>query len=138
MLGSALVLSSGFLAAGYPGQTQTQAKKNLINQNQSRFRLLFVDEDGDGICDFFMDHDGDGIPNGQDPDWTKSQAKSGNQLQAQKGKKTAGSQAANKNQFRGAQYSGLNKQSFRNGGQPGNAICSGANPQGQARRSGKK
>lgn len=137
MFGSALILSSGFLAAEYSGRNQTTARKNLENQNQSQFRVLFIDEDGDGICDFFMDHDGDGIPNGQDPDWTKSQGKSGNQIQAQKGKNSAGSQAANKSQFRGAQSSGLNKRSFRNGGSA-NGICSGANLQGQARRSGKK
>lgn len=32
----------------------------------------FKDDDGDGVNDNALDDDGDGIPNGQDPDYTKS------------------------------------------------------------------
>ena len=47
---------------------------------------LFIDEDGDGICDLCNgcipqgdDADGDGIPNGQDDDYTPPQDGSGKQ-----------------------------------------------------------
>lgn len=46
----------------------------------------FIDEDGDGICDFCdgcvpqgADDDGDGIPNGQDDDYTPPQDGDGQQ-----------------------------------------------------------
>ncbi|MCI0512246.1 hypothetical protein L0128_03445 [candidate division KSB1 bacterium] len=51
----------------------------------------FIDEDGDGICDYYQDADGDGIPNCQDPDWTKPLNGTGNQH----GKMKAGRQGNN-------------------------------------------
>lgn len=43
--------------------------KKLGNLVARRFRIKFIDEDGDGINDLSNDSDGDGIPNCQDPDY---------------------------------------------------------------------
>lgn len=43
--------------------------KKLGNLIAHRFRMNFIDEDGDGINDLSADFDGDGIPNCQDPDY---------------------------------------------------------------------
>jgi hypothetical protein len=134
-LSAGLMLFAGFLSAqqSYQGQSRNGNKNALQNRNQ--MKVLFVDENGDGICDFVLDHDGDGIPNSQDPDWDRPRDGSG--LRAQQGRGGAG-QPAFKNQFRNPQNMGLNKQSFRNGGQFGSGICDGSGPKGQSRRSGKK
>ena len=135
VLSAGLVLAAGFLAAGEGGQNQARSGQNLSNQALSRMKVLFVDENGDGICDFALDHDGDGIPNRQDPDWTRPQDGTG--LKAGRGYIGGGSGMTGKNQFRNLQNQGLNKQSFRSGGQSGGAICNGSGLRGQARRAGK-
>ncbi|MGD2245300.1 MAG: hypothetical protein PVI11_02005 [Candidatus Aminicenantes bacterium] len=88
LLGSLLILGSGFVFAQEQqekskAQVRKEEKKVVQNQVQTkaeeqvRARLLFVDENGDGICDFARDHDNDGIPNFQDPDWTSPEDGSG-------------------------------------------------------------
>lgn len=135
VLSVGLVLAAGFLTAQETNQNQARDGKNLNNQALNQTKVLFVDENGDGICDFALDHDGDGIPNSQDSDWTRPQDGSGKKA----GKGTGnGNLAANKSQFRNMQNQGLNKQSFRNGGQSGGGICDGSGSKGQSRRSGKK
>lgn len=100
LVGSFLILGSGLvLTAG--------------QQNQ----ILFIDQDGDGICDLAYDHDNDGIPNNQDPDFQRPQDGTGQM-------KRNGQAAA----F-----------GFRNGaGQFQNGVCMGSGPQGQGNRHGKK
>jgi len=74
LLGVLGILGVSFVLAE---NTQQKASRNTVqNMVKSRFqvRTLFVDENGDGICDFahnFRDHDNDGIPNGQDNDWIR-------------------------------------------------------------------
>jgi len=82
-------------------QTQTQA--------QTRNRLMFVDENGDGINDLARDHDNDGIPNCQDPDWTRPEDGSGYM------NRFGNASEANKFEYRNRYYSGTgwNKASFR-------------------------
>lgn len=52
------------------GKGLKQNEKPLIQHGKG-----FVDKDGDGYNDNAPDHDGDGIPNGLDPDYTKSKLK---------------------------------------------------------------
>jgi hypothetical protein len=130
-----LILAAGMLSAGGPSQNQSSQVKKTTDQAKNQMKVLFVDENGDGICDLALDHDGDGIPNSQDKDWTRPQDGTGNKAGKGNGN---GSMTANKNQFRNMQNQGLNKQSFRNGGQAGSGICDGSGTKGQSRRSGKK
>lgn len=46
----------------------SQGAKTRTENKQAGFK----DDDGDGVNDNALDEDGDGIPNGQDPDYTKS------------------------------------------------------------------
>ena len=115
LVGSFLILGSGLvLTAG--------------QQNQ----ILFIDQDGDGICDLAYDHDNDGIPNNQDPDFQRPQDGTGQM-------KRNGQAAAFGFQQGGKGSMGMNKNSFRNGaGQFQNGVCMGSGPQGQGNRHGKK
>lgn len=77
VVGSLLILALGFTFA--QEKAQAEVRNEVGNEVQTktqervRNRILFVDEDGDGICDFARDHDNDGIPDCQDPDWTRPQ-----------------------------------------------------------------
>ncbi len=84
-------------------EVQTQPKTRVRN------RLMFVDENGDGISDFARDHDNDGIPNCQDPDWAPPEDGSGYM------NRYKNASAANKFEYRNKFYSGKgwNKASFR-------------------------
>ncbi len=117
---------------------KSQASRNEVRvswtENRPQARLLFVDENGDGICDQLRDHDGDGIPNSQDPDWERPEDGSGFK-NGQGGQQDRGA-FANRNAFRGQNGSGLNNRSFRN--QAGNSICDGAGPKGNGNRRGGK
>ena len=136
-LASFLLLAAGFLTAGEPVQNQKRNSLGEKKQVQSRIRILFVDENGDGICDFFTDHDNDGIPNGQDPDWTKPGDATGYQNKSG-GSTGAGAMTAARNQFRGTRGLGLNKQSFRGGASGICGIGSGSGLNGKGKRAGNK
>jgi hypothetical protein len=132
-VGSLLILGMAFtFAADNP---QAQARNAVKERVKSKFQVgpLFVDQDGDGICDFARDHDNDGIPNSQDPDWSRPQDgtgyknrngdSSGNNFNYQKG-------------YRGG--NAWNKRSFRqNKSGPGNGLCDGTGPKANAYRGGK-
>jgi hypothetical protein len=89
ILGVLLILGVGFGIASQqnPAQEKNRAQeKNKVRngikgdeKTPLQNRLMFRDENGDGICDSFRDHDNDGIPNGQDPDWTGARDGKGNQ-----------------------------------------------------------
>ena len=149
-VGTILMLTSGIIFADDPGQVrdrnQVQNDTKLQSELQFRNRMLFVDENGDGICDGLRDHDNDGIPNGQDPDWTKPQDGTGNQYKKGNGGQNgngngnrgqnSGNQFGNKNEFRGG--NSWNKQSFRqNNPGFGTGVCDGTGSKGNARRGGK-
>ncbi len=100
-------------------------------------RPLFVDENGDGICDVFRDHDNDGIPNRQDPDWTKPQDGSG--FKNGRGEPNAQNRLGNRNAFKGNNgqaFRGDNgqrfgNQTFRNNrGNLGGGSCDLTGPKG--------
>lgn len=114
LLGSLLILGLGFTFAQEKSQLEIRNEvRNEVQtktQDRIRNRILFVDENGDGISDFARDHDNDGIPNCQDPDWTRPQDGIGYMNRHKN--------ASSSNQFehRNRYYSGKgwNKASFRN------------------------
>ncbi len=106
----------------------TQAK------SQARNRVPFVDENGDGICDYYRDHDGDGIPNGQDPDWMRPEDGTGY-------KNRHGNKFSNQVQHGERLFSGKgwSKASFRrNFAQFGRGVCDGLGPKGKAQKIGRR
>ncbi len=123
LLGVLAILGVSFVLAE---DTPQKASRNTVqNMVKSRFqvRTLFVDENGDGICDFandFRDHDNDGIPNGQDSDWTRSQD----------GK---GYRGSNGRRGSSARFGGMSD--FSNN-QFGTGICDGTGPKGRGIRRG--
>lgn len=133
-LGSILILGVGFaLSADIP---QIQARNSVQERVQSRFQVgpLFVDQDGDGICDFARDHDNDGIPNCQDPDWSRPQDGTGYK------NRNANAPSSNRFGFRKGNHDGKawKKGSFRQSrANFGSSLCDGTGPKGNAYRGGK-
>jgi hypothetical protein len=153
LVGTVLILAGGVVFADDPGQVrdrnQVRVETKPQNKLQYQNRLMFVDEDGDGICDGLRDHDNDGIPNGQDPDWNKAQDGTGNKFKNGNGSQNgngnrignrnqnSGNEFGNKNEFRGG--SSWNKQSFRrNRTGLGSGVCDLTGSKGNARRGGKR
>ena len=134
MMGAIMILGATFIVAAESPQTQA---KNAVQQRvEPRFqaRTLFMDENGDGICDFARDNDNDGIPNCQDPDWSKPQDGTGNKNR--NGYNSSSNQFGNRKGNQGgntwnSQSSRQNRTSF------GNGICDGTGPKGKGSRSGR-
>jgi hypothetical protein len=122
-------------------KNQSQEKYRVRNgvKNEERTplqnRLMFRDENGDGICDSFKDHDNDGIPNGQDPDWPR--AKDGKGNQSRYGDKNSDK----KHGFKNGQ-SGRNKWSSRtfrqNRAGAARNVCGRSGLQGNSKKSGRQ
>ena len=119
-MGSFLILGMGIaFSADSP---QKAARNSFQNTVKSGFKSgpFFVDEDGDGICDFARKKDGSGIPNGQSPEW--SQRKEGKNFQ---------------NRFSHREENTWNRQSPRqNRANFKTGECDGSGPRGSAARKG--
>jgi hypothetical protein len=144
-LGSLLILASSFVFAQETkeqskAQVQKEEQKVVQNQVQTkvgervRNRLLFVDENGDGINDFARDHDNDGIPNCQDPDWMPPEDGSGYM------NRYRNASEANKFEYRNRLYSGKgwNKASFRKCFSNVTRNAQGRSSQSQKRKASKR
>ena len=134
LMGSMLILGVGLVLAD--DSPQKAARNTFQNRVKSEFQAgpFFVDEDGDGICDFSRDHDNDGIPNCQDPDWTKP--KDGTGYKGGNADNSSANQWGNKNGFRSgnawkSQSSRQNRSNF------GSGICDGTGPKGQGAKRGQ-
>lgn len=135
LVGSLLILGVGFILA------QERSQAEVRNEEQKRLSVrvqagpMFVDEDGDGICDFSRDHDNDGIPNCQDPDWTRPKDGTGYKNMHRKG--NFSNQSGNRfGHHHGQKWS---KVSFRkSGGNFGRGICDGLGPKGGSYKSGRR
>ena len=125
MGGSILILSSGLMVFAQQGQTDgSQALTRYRVQNRFEVRPMYVDENGDGICDVFRDHDNDGIPNRQDPDWIRPQDGSGYQ---------------NGQAFKGDNGQRFGNRSFRNNnGGLGSGVCDLTGPKGNGNKRGNQ
>lgn len=135
-----VVLFFGFslvVSAGKAPQRQSAqaAEANMKNLNSPPMRILFVDENGDGVCDYFRDFDNDGIPNCQDPDWNRPQDGTGNQFR--RGNRGGADSFRQRNGFGGG--NGMSNQAFRHQQGPmGNGVCSRTGSQGNGYRGGKR
>ena len=153
IIGVALLLGVGigFAQETEKSQTRSEIQKQIQTRNEdakgtltrtntrTRNRIMFVDENGDGVNDLARDHDGDGIPNGQDPDWAAPKDGTGYkeaaQTKAKKGNAESGAGLASKAQW--------NKASFRagkagmSGVGTGTGVCDGTGPKGKTTRKGR-
>ncbi len=126
LVASLLILGLGFAFAGAQNQNKMAARSQL--------RTLFVDENGDGICDFYLDHDNDGMPNCQDPDWERPEDGTG--YQNRFGNRNGSNQFGFRNGSQGRHA--FSNQSFRNNQSIlGSGVCDGAGPKGNGYRGGK-
>ncbi len=121
LLGAFLILAMGsvIVAENPQNQDQQQAQRTAANRFQNR--VLFIDENGDGICDYGYNL-GDG--NG-------SKAQKGNRNQNQQAGEQKGTRSQN----------GWNRQSFggnRNGIGTGTGVCDAQGPKGQKNGPGGK
>ena len=145
VLGSLLIFGAGFGAAfqqNPPHEKNKVQEKNKVRNGVTgkdkaplQNRLMFRDENGDGICDSYRDHDNDGIPNGQDPDWSK--AKDGKDNPNRSGNRNSG----NKNGVRNGQ-GGSDKwssQTFRQSRlKGGKGLCVKNGTRGNSKNGGRK
>lgn len=134
MMSAIFFLGTVFVLAAENPMIQSQ--QQLLQRAGTRVqnRILFVDENGDGICDFARDHDNDGIPNGQDPDWVRPQDGTG--FMNKKGNSSISNQMRNgsgnsSGKAWGRQDFGQNRGSF------GNGVCDGSGPRGKSGRNGR-
>lgn len=134
IIGSVMILGAGLSLA----DNSLQKDNRNILQNKVKSNapagLLFLDENGDGICDFTRDHDNDGIPNRQDPDW--SQPEDGSDYKNGNRSNPASSQTGNRNGLRSG--NAWNNNSFRqNRYSFGNGVCDGSGPKRKGSRRGQ-
>lgn len=129
ILGAGIGFADNGLQKGHRNIKQNRVKSN------SQTGPLFMDENGDGICDFALDHDGDGIPNRQDPDWSRPQDGSG--LKKGNRNNANSSQLGNRNGFRSGNT--WKNNSFRqNRNSFGNSICNNSGPKGKGAGKGQR
>lgn len=134
LIGSMMILGAGLALAD--DNPQKAARNTFRNTVKSEFQAgpFFVDENGDGICDFARDHDNDGVPNCQDPDWARPQNGSG--YKGRFSGESSSNRFGNRNGFRGGdvwnnQSSRQNRRNF------GGNVCDGLGPKLNGSRRGQ-
>ncbi len=139
LVGSLLILGLGFAFAQEKSQSEirneVRSEAQTKAQERIRNRILFFDENGDGISDFARDHDNDGIPNCQDPDWTRPQDGTGYM------NRNKNASSSNQFEYRNRYYSGKgwNKASFRHSmANYGSGILGARACKGKASKSGRR
>lgn len=131
LMGSLLILSVGLILAAENPQTKAQDAAQEKAAERFQARILFVDQNGDGICDFARDHDNDGIPNCQDPDWSRPQDGTG--YKKGEGNNSSSNMFKNKKGYQGGNR--WSNQSFRqNKMNFGGGICDRIGTKGKAFR----
>jgi len=134
LVGSLLIMGLGFAFAGEQNQAVvgSEVQKNITNRFQ--LRTLFVDENGDGICDFYRDHNNNGMPNCQDQDWERPEDGTGDKNRF--GNRNSNHQFVFRNGSQG-RY-GWSNQSFSNNQSLfGSGVCDRTGPKGNGYRGGK-
>ena len=132
-MGSFLILGLGLaFSADSP---QKAARNSFRNTVKSGFKAgpFFVDENGDGICDFAPKKDSNGTPHSQAPDW--AQRKDGSNFQNKNENNASSDQFQNRFSHReentwNRQSLRENRKNFRTG------ECDGTGPKGKGTRKG--
>jgi hypothetical protein len=132
-MGSFLILGLGHL---FSAQNPQKAARNSF-QNTVKSELkkgpLFVDENGDGICDLARDGNKNGTPNPQNPAWSGQNEKKGYQ---HKNENNASSDQ-NQRRFSHREENTWNRQSARQAREKfGNNVCDGTGPKGRTSNKG--
>jgi len=134
LVGALMFLGVGLVAAGVSPQSQGENAVQKPVASRFQVRTLFIDENGDGICDLARDHDNDGIPNSQDPNWTRPQDGTG--YKNRNGMNSSSNQFGNKNGNQNR--NSWNRQSFgQNQGSFGSGVCDGTGPKRKGNRGGR-
>jgi hypothetical protein len=139
LLGSLLIFGVGFGVTSQqnPAQEKNKVRNSVKGEAKSPLqnRLMFRDENGDGICDSFKDRDNDGIPNGQDPDWYGSRKGKGDQ--SRNGSGNSGNKyGIRKGKGRNSAWSIRTfRQNRANGGMN---VCGKSRSHGNLRKGGKR
>jgi hypothetical protein len=132
-MGSFLILGLGL--AFSDDNPQKAARNSFQNTVKSGFGNgpLFVDENGDGICDLGRGGNKNGSPNPQNPDWSKQKEKKGYQHKNDNN----GSSDQNRKRFSHREENKWNRQTPRqNRQQFGSGICDQTGPKGNRTQKG--
>jgi len=132
-MGSFLILGLGLaFSADSP---QKAARNTFQNTVKSGFKAgpLFMDENGDGICDFARNQNNDGTTNRKAPDW--SQRKDGSNFQNKNENNASSDQYQNR--FSHREENTWNRQSPRENRENfGNGVCDETGPKGRGSKKG--
>ncbi|MGQ9673255.1 MAG: hypothetical protein ACUVV5_08980 [Candidatus Aminicenantales bacterium] len=134
LAGLTIFLASGILLAQEQSQAAETNRVQTKTKAEVQTRMMFMDQNGDGINDVYRDHDDDGIPNCQDPDWKRPEDGSG--YKSRFGQVNPQSRMESRSAFRGARE--WSNASFRNSQKSfGGGICDGTGPKGKNNRKGR-
>jgi len=129
LMGFLMILSVGLILAAENPQAKARDAAQEKAAQRYQARIMFVDQNGDGICDFARDHDNDGIPNCQDPEWSRPQDGTG--YKNREGNNSSSNMFKNRKGYQGG--NAWNNQSFRqNQANFGGGICDRTGPKGKA------
>jgi hypothetical protein len=133
LMGSLLILGLGLaFSAENPQKAARNTFKNTVKSGFEK-GPLFVDENGDGICDFARDGKKNGTPNRQDPDWSKQKESKGYQ---HKNENNASSDHFQK-RFSHREENTWKRQSPRQNRENfGNGVCDETGPKGRGSKKG--
>lgn len=132
-LGSFLILGLGLaFSADNPQKAARNSFQNTVKSGLKK-GPLFVDEDGDGICDLARNIQQQGTPNPQKPEWSKQEEKKGYQ---HKNENNASSDQQQK-RFSHREENTWNRQSPKQNRENfGNSVCDGTGPRGRTSKKG--
>jgi hypothetical protein len=132
-MGTFLILGLGFaFSADSPQKAARNSYKNTVKSEVDK-RPLFVDEDGDGICDLARNGKSQGTPNPNKPEWSE---KKENKNYQHKNENNASSDQ-NQRRFNHREENTWNRQSPTQKRENfGNNICDETGPKGRSSRKG--
>ena len=132
-MGSLLILGLGLaFSADSPQKAARNAYQNTV-KSELKKGPLFVDEDGDGICDLARGGQQQGTPSPQKPEWSEQKESKSNQ---HKNENNASSDQ-NQRRFNHREENTWNRQSSRQSRENfGNGLCNGTGPKGSGSQKG--
>jgi hypothetical protein len=132
-MGSFLILGLGLaFSADNPQKAARNSFQNTV-KSEVKSGPLFVDENGDGICDFARNGNKNGSPNPQNPDWSEQKERHGYQHQNE----YSSSSDQNQKRFSHREENTWNRQSSRQNRENfGNGICDNTGPKGRGSQKG--
>jgi hypothetical protein len=132
-MGSLLILGLGLsFSAENPQKVTRNSFQNTV-KSEVKKGPLFVDENGDGICDLARDGNKNGTPNPQKPDWSEQKENKSYQHKNENN----GSSDQHQRRFSHREENTWNRQTPRQNRENfGNNVCDGTGPKGGTSRKG--